>query len=232
MADVAQSLVKAYLLLIEPTPTGQGAELDRIDFQFNPKEYSFQKSTTWKSKPAKGAKDTSMPEFQGSNPRAITLEMFLDASEASSKPIEPKINQLMACCVPWGETIGKNKPSPPFVVFGWGKSRSVAAYVKQVQVKFTMFSPDGTPTRATCSIQLEEVPSAQPRQNPTSGGLAARRTHQVVAGDTLASIAYAEYGTPTFWRALAEANGLDDPARLVPGTSLLVPPDAEAKALA
>ena len=31
-------------------------------------------------------------------------------------------------------------------------------------------------------------------QNPTSGGLAAHRTHTVVAGDSLASIAYAEYG--------------------------------------
>ena len=36
----------------------------------------------------------------------------------------------------------------------------------------------------------------------------------VVAGDTLASIAYAEYGDPTMWRPLAAFNGIDDPLRL------------------
>jgi nucleoid-associated protein YgaU len=50
----------------------------------------------------------------------------------------------------------------------------------------------------------------------------------VVAGDSLASIAYDEYEDARLWRALAEANHLDDPMRLPPGTELLVPPPAEA----
>ena len=45
------------------------------------------------------------------------------------------------------------------------------------------------------------------------------------AGDTLHSVAYAEYGNPGFWRVLAEANGVDDPLRIAPGTALLIPPD-------
>ena len=49
----------------------------------------------------------------------------------------------------------------------------------------------------------------------------------MVAGDSLASIAYREYGAPAYWRALAEANGIDDPLRLRPGTRLLVPPAEE-----
>ena len=61
------------------------------------------------------------------------------------------------------------------------------------------------------------------RQNPTSGGLAVRRAHQLVDGDTLASVAYAEYGDPAMWRPLAAFNGIDDPLRLRPGTRLLLP---------
>jgi nucleoid-associated protein YgaU len=46
----------------------------------------------------------------------------------------------------------------------------------------------------------------------------------VVAGDTLASVAYAEYGDPNGWRRLAEANDIDDPLRLRDGVVLHVPP--------
>ena len=42
-------------------------------------------------------------------------------------------------------------------------------------------------------------------------------------GDSLASVAYAEYGDPTAWRAVARFNGIDDPLRCRPGTRLLLP---------
>ena len=35
-------------------------------------------------------------------------------------------------------------------------------------------------------------------------------------------------GTPAWWRPLAEANGIDDPFKLVVGTRLLVPDIDEA----
>jgi nucleoid-associated protein YgaU len=114
------------------------------------------------------------------------------------------------------------------VVFGWGSTVSIVAIVKSVSARFSLFRPDGTPIRAVCNVSLEEVPTEAPRQNPTSGSLTALRTHRVVAGDSLASIAYDEYEDARLWRALAEANHLDDPMRLPPGTELLVPPPAEA----
>ena len=51
--------------------------------------------------------------------------------------------------------------------------------------------------------------------------------HRTIAGDTLASVAYAEYGDPTQWRALAAYNGIDDPMRVRTGTTLLLPPRTE-----
>ena len=38
--------------------------------------------------------------------------------------------------------------------------------------------------------------------------------HTVTAGDSLASLAYREYGDPALWRALARYNGIDDPIRV------------------
>ena len=54
-----------------------------------------------------------------------------------------------------------------------------------------------------------------------------RRVHRLVAGETLASVAYAEYGDPTQWRPLAAYNGIDDPMRLRPGATLMLPTPEE-----
>ena len=42
-------------------------------------------------------------------------------------------------------------------------------------------------------------------------------------GDSLASISHRVYGDPTQWRAIAEANGIDDPLRLHSGRALSIP---------
>jgi nucleoid-associated protein YgaU len=49
------------------------------------------------------------------------------------------------------------------------------------------------------------------------------RSHQVVMGDSLMSIAYQEYGDSALWRAIALANDIDDPLRLPTGLELRVP---------
>ena len=51
------------------------------------------------------------------------------------------------------------------------------------------------------------------------------------AGDSLHSIAQRVYGKPSLWRGLAQANDIDDPMRVPPGTSILVPPQDEVEAL-
>jgi nucleoid-associated protein YgaU len=51
--------------------------------------------------------------------------------------------------------------------------------------------------------------------------------HKVIAGDSLASIAFREYGDPAKWRPLAAANNIDDPIRLCVGTTLIVPAAGE-----
>lgn len=68
------------------------------------------------------------------------------------------------------------------------------------------------------------MPDETWRQNPTSGGLTARRAHHMIDGDSLASVAYAEYGDPALWRHVAAYNGIDDPLRIPRGSTLLLPP--------
>jgi nucleoid-associated protein YgaU len=226
--------VKAYISVVQGSASGGGGETAGdviVTCQFNPKEYTVQKTAEWKSDPAKGAKKTSMPEFQGAKPRSTSIEIFLDA-RGGSKPrdITKDIEKLFDACTPPEKTVGDNKPRPPFVRFWWGTQKNFPAIVKKVSAKYTLFDSDGTPLRAVCSVDLEEVPPEALKQNPTSGGLTTRKTHTVVAGDSLPSIAYREYGIAAMWRAIAEVNGIDDPLRLDTGIALHLPPADEAAA--
>jgi nucleoid-associated protein YgaU len=220
-------LEHAFLELRDP-PVDQGSmqpgpRRGRIEFQFNPRELSLTKTATWSRQAQKGAKKSDVPQFTGAEPSKLSLEMFLDASDTQDDRVVRTVEQLFACCVPTDESHQKKKGSPPWVVFHWGALTGFTAYVSSVSVKYTLFTPGGVPIRGTATVNIEEIAGEQQGQNPTSGGLAARRVHTVVSGDTLQAIAWREYGDPTLWRPIAEYNGIDDPMRLPAGTTLLVP---------
>jgi nucleoid-associated protein YgaU len=218
------ALEKAYISLIRPAAAGggSGAEIGRVTFAYNPKEFSYTKSASWGREEARGAKEAPPVEFKGTQPTALTVEVFLDGYESGSD-VSKDIDTLTKCCVPLPDTISSNMPTPPWVIFGWGHKVHITAYVKSVAVKCTMFDQSGAPLRAVCTVTMEEIPQDTPGQNPSSRSLHALRSHLVVAGDTLPSIAYRHYGKADWWRLLADENGLDDPMRLSVGSRLLIP---------
>ena len=227
-ADGRPNLQHACLVVHEPSKDGSlaapGGEMFKLDFQFNPKELQLAKSATWKREQAKGNKKASPPQFTGSQPSKLTLEMFFDASAKQDGSVVDTVEKLFSLTVPTESSMTSKKASPPWVLFRWGGLTGFLAYVSQVQAKYTLFTASGLPIRATCTVTLEELSGEAPRQNPTSGGLVPHRVHEVVAGDSLAAIAYKEYGLPSLWRSVADLNGIDDPMRLRPGQRVLLPP--------
>jgi nucleoid-associated protein YgaU len=222
---------KASIKFLEPkasgATTGAGGTVTingftELKFDFNPKEYAIQKSAEWARSGTNSAEKTSPPEFKSSGPRQLSLELFLDRSFTRGD-VSKEVETLFACLTPYPPTLQSKKPSPPFVKFCWGSTIEFTAFMKSVNAKYTLFDQNGTPLRAVCTVSLEEIPAKVPGQNPTSGGLAPVRMHTVVAGDTLHSIAYSEYGDPMLWRIVAETNDIDDPLRLRPGTKLHIP---------
>ena len=125
-----------------------------------------------------------------------------------------------------------DRPSPPWVRLEWGHGRSTAfsACVTSVQANYTLFGGDGAPKRATCTVTLEEIGGSTPRQNPTSGSPEVRVARRVQAGDSLASLAWQQYGDATQWRVIAQANDIADPERVPLGTVLIVPALPERQA--
>jgi phage tail protein X len=228
-ADLIGSVVHAMLVIYEP-PLGfshsKGPLIKSIAFDFNPTELSLSRRANWNSTPSAGARGGSMPEFLGSEPRSLSVSIFLDRSDdPDSDDVMDDVADLFKCCEVTRMSQWARQPSTPWVVFEWGsfKTARFTAYVESVDATYTVFNTSGMPIRATAQLQLREIPTKTMGQNPTSGALTARRVHRLVAGDSLQSLAFREYGDATAWRAIAEANGIDDPARITSGTELVLP---------
>jgi hypothetical protein len=233
VAGPTSTLTKAQLDLREPVKDGKhykpGSSMKVLPFDFNPKDYSTGLQAGWNFKPQK--KPGEHPEYTGTQLRTLDVEMFLDATDSDDGDVTPAIDVLMSTVRPTDKSTHANAPFPPIVVFSWGSAPPFVGVVKSVTASLTLFRPDGKPVRATCKVSLQEYPTDPPKQNPSSGTPDCARAHRVVLGDTLASIATEEYGSPMLWRAIAVTNGLEDPFRLRLGRELLLPPPADAAAL-
>ena len=98
------TFARAELTVYDAKPGGSGKDLggprDRLEFQFNPKEFTIAKSATWTSKPARGAQKAGPPEFTGAGPGKLSVEMFFDASGTHDRTVVTAVEKLFACCVP------------------------------------------------------------------------------------------------------------------------------------
>jgi nucleoid-associated protein YgaU len=231
-SQTGTSLVKATLAIHEP-PVGLlmalGEKIRDVDFQFNPSQLTLAKSAQWTTRIAPKYRVAAIPEFNGAEPYTMQVQIFLDSSMApSSTTVQDEVEALLSCCEVTVASIAANQPCTPWVFFQWGSfsTASFIAYVQSVQATYTLFNPSGTPIRATCDLTITQIPLLARGQNPTSGALESSRTHRLVAGDTLQSLAWREYGDATAWRVIARANDIDDPMRLQVGTELLIPASA------
>jgi hypothetical protein len=232
-AGAGKSLVRATLAIHEPpvgTSTTPGGLKKTFTFEFNPSELTLRQGAQWKRTTSAAVRDGALPEFMGPDPREMNVEIFLDSSDKpSGTTVLKKVESLLSCCEVTAKSLAAKQPSPPWVVFQWGSFSTArfTAYVSSVDVTYSLFGTTGVPIRAACRMTLHEIPSRTEGQNPTSGALTARSVHRVVAGDSLQSLAWREYGNASAWRAIAEANGIDDPTRLPTGTELVLPAAGE-----
>ncbi|MFB7631426.1 LysM peptidoglycan-binding domain-containing protein [Streptomyces sp. NPDC056149] len=226
-----KKMVKATLEIYAPPTGGQsgpGGLTDQIEFQFNPAELSLVKEVSWARHNARLAQHTSVPEFTGSRPRVLAMSVVLDAKDTKGKSVDARVSTLLGCCTPTEGSRFDDRPSPPWVRFRWGGFESVSfvAFLSGVKATYTRFSADGEPLRAVCEITLEEIGMTTAGQNPTSGSPSSRRSHVVVRGDSLPSVAFASTGS-TQYRAIAELNGITDVSKIEPGQVLLLPGAAD-----
>jgi hypothetical protein len=208
-----------------------------LKFKFNPKDYTIARSVTVEhpNTPTGGA-TTHHAEYRSTGAATLNTVFFFDAFEELAGDVSEDVNTILSWTQPTESSIRDERPSPPEVKFEWGANpflRTFRGFLTSVSAQYTMFRKNGTPIQARVTVTITDVWNwAIPGQNPTSRSLNARKTYRLVDGDTLASVAFREWGRATWWRALATFNDIDDPLRVAAGTILLIPSAAEAQGLA
>ncbi|MFB7122225.1 LysM peptidoglycan-binding domain-containing protein [Kitasatospora xanthocidica] len=225
---VPASVTRAQLTIMEPPSTvgaQPGGTLAQLRLQFNPATLVLRKTTEWRRTPSRMAGESALPEFVGSGPRSLSLDVFLDSTATHDNSVERAVEQLMTACVPTPASLARKTPASPWIRLDWGtlKTTSFNGVLTGLSVTYSLFDVDGKPLRAVCSLTIDEASVDPAGQNPTSGSPEARSTHRVIAGDSLPLLAWRAYGDATAWRTIAEANDIDDPLALIPGAELIVP---------
>lgn len=193
---------------------------------FNPTEYSFDRSNTYKATAIPGL-GTPLIQFINGECAQLSMDLFLDdytdapASSApgGAKSVQQRLDDMTALL-----DIDRELHAPPPVRFTWGPLQ-FDGIIEKLTRKVTLFQPDGTPARATLAVAFKQYRTlADQMQNPRRESTDKSKRRVVVGRDALWAIAAREYNDPTQWRYIADANDLDDPRTIAPGDWLILPP--------
>jgi hypothetical protein len=190
---------------------------EEIPVLFNPREYVIEKKTPWTEMQVFGL-DSPPVQFTMGERKRLTMELFFDTSEEKTDVREytRKIEELMM--------VNAQEHRPPLLRFSWG-NLSFDCVLEDLVQRFTLFSDDGTPLRAILKTVFKEYATAAAQLSNTRRESADHTKRMVIReGESISSIAAREYNDPGKWRVIAQANRIEDPENIKPGTIVELPP--------
>jgi nucleoid-associated protein YgaU len=187
---------------------------EKISVMYNPEEFKLDQGNTYAEVGIPGLNAPPIQYVRG-RARTLTMDLFFDTYESSQD-----VRLYTAQVVNLLNTLPQTK-APPVLLFSMGRFNFKCVLVDAGQ-RYTMFLRDGTPVRATLSARFEEYVRVDitVQQGLSIGSPA---LHNFIQGQTLSSLSSDYLGDPTQWRAIAQANNIDDPFNIPPGTQLVIP---------
>lgn len=200
-----------------------------FEVMLNPEYYSVKSTINYaQDEQANGNSGGNSERYTGQPPRELTLAPFiLDVTgavphtlSALYKSMKEVIDHLENVVY----NVNGNIHESHIILIEWGDF-SHKARLKSMDVKYTLFAENGDALRAEVSLSLmiyENTKKKAAIQKPSSPDL----THliEVKDGDTLPLMCNRVYKDCSYYREVAEVNGLDDFCHLTPGTFLYFPP--------
>ncbi|MFZ5961672.1 CIS tube protein [Thalassococcus sp. BH17M4-6] len=235
---------------LEKNPLG-----DPIEVQFNPTEYSFEKTAKLGEVSLPGL-DSPILQFVRGDSEKLSLELFFDgttpetgggllgaigaglgAAAGEPQTVVTRVDAFYRMV-----KISGDLHTPPLVRVTWGDafpgavtSESEAptptfdAVVETIKRRYTLFDPEGKPLRCIVTLTLREYRTLHEQLTELNLQTSDHtRSHTVREGETLLQIAYGAYKDAARWRVIADANDIADPANLEPGRVLDLPPLVKA----
>jgi nucleoid-associated protein YgaU len=199
-----------------------------ISVLFNPTEYNFERTNSYKSTPVPGL-GSPLLQFVNGECDVLSMDLFLDdytdpngptsRTQREADPLGTRLTDISKLL-----EIDRDLHAPPPVRFNWGPME-FSAVIEKLGRKVTMFHPDGSPARATLSVTFKEYRTLrQQLENPRRESADKTKRRVVVGAEALWWIAAREYDASQEWPRIADANDLDDPREIEPGDWLQIPP--------
>jgi hypothetical protein len=215
------TLQPATITVIEPPKSELADDLpDKFEVQFNPTEYTLTKSAQIAEIGIYGIDSPILQFIRGQNEK-LTMDLFFDTTVSG---MDDKASSVKDLTKPFYQLvkIQKSTHALPKIQFTWSTELDFIAIVESITQRFTLFNPQGIPLRATLSVTFREYRELWEMVNELESSTYSKQ--YVVKVETINQIATKMYGSPSFWRVIADYNKLDNPRRLQPGTVLLIPP--------
>jgi nucleoid-associated protein YgaU len=218
-----QQLKKATITVLDGSRKGE-----IISVLFNPTEYSFDRSNSYKATPVPGL-GAPLLQFVNGESDQLSMSLFLDdytdprgptsLQMKETDPLGKRLRDLTRLL-----EIDRDLHAPPPVRFNWGPLE-FDAVIEKIGRKVTMFHPDGSPARVTLSVNFKEYRTLrQLIEEPRRESADKTKRRVVVGRESLWLIASREYDHAGEWVRIARANDLDDPREIAPGDWLELPP--------
>ena len=215
-------LKKATITVVDGAHKG-----DVITVLFNPTEYTFDRSNSYKAIPVPGL-GAPLLQFVNGESDQLSMDLFLadytdpkgptSLQQKETNPLGKRLRDLTHLLA-----IDRDLHAPPPVRFNWG-TMQFTAVIEKIGRKVTMFHPDGNPARVTLSVSFKEYRTLrQLIEDPRRESADKTKRRVVVGRDTLWLIAAREYDDADQWVRIADANDLDDPREISPGDWLELP---------
>lgn len=205
-------LVKAFLVVEKPL-----VPVPLIPVCFNPTQYRIEKGNTFAEIPIPGLEAPPIQFIRGNTER-LSLDLLVDTTDTLLDVRIRYTDQLRALL-----DVQSELHAPAIVRFIWDR-QIFRGVIETLSITYVLFSPEGVPLRAQLALALKEYrPVEEQVKEMKTSSPDVDKAYTVRRGDTLSSVAEAAYGDASQWRAIANANEIDDPRRIEPGRVLRVP---------
>lgn len=204
------ALTKAKIIILKSNSQ------ETVDVLFNPSEYVMESSNqfSWQKIPGLQA---PVAQFVSGEATSLSMDLFFDTygSSVDVRTHTAKITGLL--------DVDRDLHVPPLCRFVWG-SLDFKGIVERVTQRFTMFMESGLPVRATLSVTFKSMQTMLEQYQEVPRQSADRTKQKTLKQDEqLWMLSAEEYDDPGHWRAIAEANGIDNPRKLPVGRKLIIP---------
>ncbi len=211
---------------LEQNATLSDASVD-IDFApiyvwINPTEFGIDRGVHYADANVPGL-EMPLLQFVRGDSQQLTLELLVDSSDTrASDDYDGKVENRLAQIRRFVE-IDPELHAPPVCRFNW-KDIEFTGVVTSLRERYQLFDEKGKVLRARVTLTLKSYKASEVQLREASTHSPDRtRVRAVREGETLARIAQEAYGDPRLWRVIAEANGIDRPRFVAPGTPLRIP---------